>query len=130
MHPALDSGLLDPLLTFYRELLVAQEELNHRLSRQQNDQAETNRYLQHRIDAINSYCSMLENRVTDLTDVIMTTLATGHPTTRDEVTYLVREQARTSPDPDYLWELLMEVETDTEDEMLTEEDFRAIDAFF
>lgn len=132
---ATDSGLFDPLVTFFRQSLEASEELNRKLQRYRDDATEENRYLRRRSDLNEGYIHVLETRIEALEGIVMNLMAHGLPTTRDEIQVEVREQANNSAESDYLWQLLMEVDTEFEDasdefERITERELEEMDRLF
>lgn len=129
---ATDSGIVDPLVTFFRQSLEASEELNRKLQRYRDESAETNRFLQRRTELNEGYIHVLETRLEALEGIVTTLLTHGHPTTREECVVEVRDAAQNTPESDYLWQLLLEVDTDFEEadeeiERITEEEIRELD---
>lgn len=121
---AADSGLVDPLVTFFREQLEGQEHINRLLQRTRDEVTEANRFITNRLHIAEGYIDVLETRLDDLENVVRGLLTRGHPTTRAETEVEVREAATDTTESDFLWRILLEVETDFEDGEAALEEFR------
>lgn len=124
-------ALLDPLVTMYRENLEAVEAMNRTLMQQRNDSTEHARYVHRRLETADAYIAVLEARIDDLEAVVTTLLNTNSPHTREDTQETVRLRAEDSVDADYLWRLLLEADTEPEEDdfqiELDEQTMREID---
>lgn len=136
-QPQLWHAVIDPMVTLYREQLEASEEMRRALERHKNDSAEHARYLTRRLNTADGYIQVLEQRLDDLTAVVVGLLNASR-NTADDAQEHVRMRAEDSPESDFLWRLLLEVDTEngedeeelTLEEELSEDMLRELDAFF
>ena len=123
-------AILDPLLTFYRECLEEQQRLSAIQEGQRVALTELTKYQRRRTENLERDNDLLNDRLTSLEAVVTRLLTTGHPTTREETAIEMREEAHQAPDSDYLWQILLEADTDEDDGMFTNEQMTTLDAMF
>lgn len=109
-------AIREPLVEFFRESLENQQAINRVVEANKALAEEQIKYLRARIDRMQQYNDLVESRLDDLTQVVMNLMNTGHSITRDEVQHQMRQTAQDSEDADFLWQLLLEVDTENEEE--------------